>query len=123
MRSWTRWCFIRAIRAFAWRVFCSPSKRRDVKTRLADDGVFVMSNYYRQGWIVGRLVKMAEKVFDTEPMVLSLPYAASIKAADTLEYGRFNVILVGKKGSKTIESIRKKFQADQFFWLNRRTAR
>jgi Spermine/spermidine synthase domain len=93
---------------------------RDVKARLGDDGLFVMSNYYRQGWIVGRLVKMAEQVFEANPIVLSLPYGSSIKASDTLKYGYFNIILVGKKGSKTLESIRKKFEADQFFWLNRR---
>ena len=93
---------------------------RDVKARLGDDGLFVMSNYYRQGWIVGRLVKMAQDVFGVEPIVLSLPYRASITASDTLKDGLFNVILVGKKGSKTLESIRKKFDADQFFWLNRR---
>jgi spermidine synthase len=93
---------------------------RDVKARLEDDGLFVMSNYYRQGWIVGRLVKMAEQVFGAEPVVLSLPHVASIGASDALEYGRFNVILAGKKGSKALESIRRKFESDQFFWLNRR---
>jgi spermidine synthase len=93
---------------------------RDVKARLGDDGVFVMSNYYRQGWIVGRLAKMAEDVFGARPIVLSLPYGSSIKPSDTLKNGYFNVILVGKKGSKTLDSIRKKFEEDQFFWLNRR---
>ncbi len=93
---------------------------RDVKARLGDDGLFVMSNYYRQGWIVGRLVKMAEDVFGAEPIVLSLPYGPSIKATDSLKDGYFNVILAGKKGSKTLESIRKKFETNQFFWLNRR---
>ena len=26
-----------------------------VVSEVPDDGVFVMSNYYRQGWVVGRL--------------------------------------------------------------------
>jgi spermidine synthase len=93
---------------------------RDVKARLSDDGLFVMSNYYRQGWIVGRLATMAEYVFGASPIVLSLPYGASIKPSDTLKGGYFNVILVGKKGSKTLESIRKKFEVDHFYWLSRR---
>ena len=47
---------------------------RDVKARLKPGGVFVMYNYYRQGWVVGRLATMAEKVFGTTPIVISLPY-------------------------------------------------
>ena len=39
-------------------------------------GVFAMYNFYRQGWVVGRLAKMAEKVFGTKPLVISLPYQA-----------------------------------------------
>jgi SAM-dependent methyltransferase len=93
---------------------------RDIKARLNDDGIFVMSNYYRQGWIVGRLVKMAQNVFGSEPIVLSLPFRASIMAGDALKFGQFNVILVGKGGSKRLEAIRKKFETDHFFWLSRR---
>ena len=47
---------------------------RDVKARLKPGGVFAMYNFYRQGWVVGRLVKLAEKVFGTRPLVISLPY-------------------------------------------------
>ena len=32
-----------------------------------------MYNYYRQGWVVGRLAKMAEEVFGEKPLVISLP--------------------------------------------------
>ncbi len=92
----------------------------DVKARLGDDGVFVMYNYYRHGFIVGRLVEMARKVFGTEPIVFSLPYSPSIKAADLLTNDRFTFIIAGKPGSKALESIRKRLQEKTFFWLSRR---
>ena len=77
----------------------------------SDDGVFVMYNYYRQGWVVGRLVEMAKKVFGAEPIVISLPYMPSIKATDSLKDGKFTFIIAGKPGSKSLESIRKKLRS------------
>ena len=80
----------------------------------------MMYNYYRQGWIVGRLVEMAKKVFGAEPIVISLPYMPSIKAADSLANDKFTFIIAGKPGSKSLESIRKKLQEDEFFWVSER---
>src|SRR5256885_15144762 len=53
----------------------------DVKRTLKPGGVFAMYNYYRQGWVIGRLKTMAEKVFGKEngPIVISLPDQESIK--------------------------------------------
>ena len=93
---------------------------RDVKARLADDGVFVMSNYYRQGWIVGRLVAMAEKVFGEKPIVIALPYRPSIKAGDSLVGENFTFVIAGKPGSKALTSIREKLGPGSFFWLSER---
>jgi spermidine synthase len=93
---------------------------RDVKARLNDDGVFVMCNYYRQGWIVGRLVAMARKVFGAEPIVINLPYRAEVKANQPLLGDNFTFVIVGKPGSKSLESIRKKFETEKLFWLNGR---
>jgi spermidine synthase len=91
----------------------------DIKAHLADDGVFVMYNSYRQGWVVGRLVEMARKVFGAEPIVISLPYTPSIKAAEPA-LGKFTFVIAGKPGSKTLESIRAKFQEHSFFWVSQR---
>ena len=93
---------------------------RDVKARLDDDGVFVMSNYYRQGWIVGRLVELAKKVFGADPIVIALPYRGSIKAGDSLVGENFTFIIAGKPGSKSLNSIRAKLAAGSSFWLSRR---
>jgi hypothetical protein len=92
----------------------------DVKARLGDDGVFVMYNYYRQGWVVGRLVEMARKVFGAEPIVISLPYRPSVKAADSVLEGNFTFVIAGKPGSKALESIRKKLKEHEFFWVSQR---
>jgi len=90
----------------------------DVKARLGDDGLFVMYNYFRQGWIVGRLVEMARKVFGAEPIVISLPNMPSIQAADSMVTDRFTFVIAGKPGSKALESIRKGLQEHKFFWVS-----
>jgi hypothetical protein len=37
---------------------------------LKPDGIFVMYNYYRQGWIVERVAAMSEETFGCAPIVL-----------------------------------------------------
>ena len=71
-----------------------------MKARLKPDGAFVMYNFYRQGWVVGRLVKMAEKVFGTRPLVFSLPYQEKITPQDS-QANRFTVLVVGNTSSSS----------------------
>ena len=92
---------------------------RDVKAKLKPDGVFAMYNYYRQGWIVGRLEKMAENVFGTKPIVLSLPYTDAIEPGESLR-GGFTFVIVGPAGSRRLEAIRAAFEREGNFWLNLR---
>jgi len=92
---------------------------RDVKARLKPDGVFAMYNYYRQGWIVGRLEKMAENVFGTKPIVVSLPYTDAIEPGESLR-GGFTFVIVGPSGSRRLEAIRAAFEKEGNFWLNLR---
>ncbi len=92
---------------------------RDVKARLKPDGVFAMYNYYRQGWIVGRLEKMAEDVFGTKPIVVSLPYTEAIEPGESLR-GGFTFVIVGPAGSRRLEAIRAAFEKEGNFWLNLR---
>jgi SAM-dependent methyltransferase len=89
---------------------------RDVKARLKPGGVFAMYNFYRQGWVVGRLVRLAEKVFGTKPLVISLPYQDRIGPTNDLrDYITF--LLVGNEGSKVVDAMRARFAKDKFFWL------
>jgi SAM-dependent methyltransferase len=98
---------------------------RDIEAKLKPDGLFVMYNYYRQGWIVGRLEKMAEQVFGTKPVVISLPYQEKIVAnpsdqqSDASDQtGHITFIVAGRKESAALEAIKKKFAASGTFWIN-----
>jgi SAM-dependent methyltransferase len=88
---------------------------QDIKARLKPDGLFVLYNYYRQGWIVGRLEKMAERVFGTKPIVIPLSYRETI---DDQAFGGFTCLIVGQSGSRRLEAIRQKFDHESSFWLN-----
>jgi SAM-dependent methyltransferase len=51
----------------------------DVRRVLKPNGVFIMYNFFRQGWIVERLAAMMETEFGCRPMVLSLPYQEKLR--------------------------------------------
>jgi SAM-dependent methyltransferase len=64
----------------------------DVKRVLKPDGIFVMYNYLRQGWIVERIVAMAERTFGCPPVVLSLPYEETLRVSSP---AGFTMIIAG----------------------------
>jgi SAM-dependent methyltransferase len=90
---------------------------REIKAKLKPDGVFAMYNVYRQGWVVGRLAKMAEKVFGAKPLVICLPYLAEITPQGS-HSNHFTLLLVGDKSSARAAAIRARFDSDGAFWLN-----
>jgi SAM-dependent methyltransferase len=90
---------------------------RDIKAKLKPGGVFAMYNFYRQGWVVGRLVKLAETVFGSRPIVVSLPYQDVISPNNN-QRDYITFLLVGEKTSPIVESIRSKFATGGYFWLN-----
>lgn len=89
----------------------------EIKARLKPDGIFVMYNWYRQSWIVGRLDKMAEEVFGAPPVVLPLPYAETVRPDTPAGYA---LIIAGTPASKALGRIKAKFQEKAFFWLSER---
>jgi SAM-dependent methyltransferase len=89
---------------------------QDVKRTLKPDGVFAMYNYYRQGWVVGRLAKLTEEVFGTPPIVISLPYREAIRA-DESQADHFTLLLAGTD-SKRLQAIRAAFEREGAFWAN-----
>ncbi len=89
---------------------------RDVKAKLKPGGAFVMYNAYRQGWVVGRLAALAEKVFGTKPIVLSMPHVDAIEPGDN-QGGRVTCLIVGMPGSPFVERVGKAFDAGRSFWL------
>jgi SAM-dependent methyltransferase len=64
----------------------------DVKRVLKPDGIFVMYNYLRQGWIVERIAAMAEKTFGCSPLILSLPYEETLRTSSP---AGFTMIIAG----------------------------
>ncbi len=89
---------------------------QEVRRALKPDGVFVMYNSYRQGWVVGRLAKMAEQAFATPPLVISLPYQAEIGAGS---WGDHVTFLLVSADPARLERIRGKFRDQAHFWVNR----
>lgn len=79
---------------------------------LDDDGVFVTYNYFRQGWIVQRIVQMAERAFGRRPIVLSLPTMERI-GDDTALHGRMTIIIAGHT-----EKLDQAFAEHGDFWLH-----
>jgi hypothetical protein len=82
----------------------------DVRRVLKSDGMFVTYNYFRQGWIVERIAAMAERTFGCPPVILSLPYAQTLKASSQ---AGFMMVIAGCN-----PRIANAFKAHDSFWLN-----
>jgi SAM-dependent methyltransferase len=82
----------------------------DVKRVLKPDGIFVMYNYFRQGWIVERIAAMAESTFGCPPVILSLPYEQTLKASSP---AGFMMVIAGCN-----PRIVNAFGEHKTFWLN-----
>jgi SAM-dependent methyltransferase len=89
---------------------------RDIKAKLKPGGVFVMYNAYRQGWVIGRLALLAEKVFGTKPIVLSMPHTDTITPQDG-QGSRITCLIAGMPGSPVIDRIRKAFDSKGAYWM------
>jgi SAM-dependent methyltransferase len=88
----------------------------DIAAHLRPGGVFAVYNFFRQGWIVGRVAKMSEDAFGTKPLVISFPYVPSIGPADQ-EFGRLTMILSGAR-APALEAINRQFEEHQSFWVS-----
>jgi len=85
----------------------------DVRRALKPDGVFVMYNYFRQGWIIDRITRMLEQEFGRAPLVFSFPYREAISAEDHLG-ASFTMVVAG-----ATEGIAAAFEEGGEFWFNR----
>jgi SAM-dependent methyltransferase len=86
----------------------------DIKAALKPGGVFVLYNFYRQGWLVCRLAALCERVFGSPPLVLSIPMRAAISPEDNLR-GYATYLIAGDESSKAKTLIRAKFAAQEYF--------
>jgi SAM-dependent methyltransferase len=92
----------------------------DIHARLKPGGMFAVYNLMRRGWLVGRIDKMTQESFGARPLVLSLPYVATISPSDP-QTNRVTLFLSGSDSSP-LAAIRKRFVDQQNFWLNRRSS-
>jgi len=86
----------------------------DVKKRLRPGGVFVMYNYFRQGWIVSRLQNTVREAFGSDALVLNLPSRDRLDPDDNLE-GGFTMLIAGDN-----RAVRDAFARQPEYWLRLR---
>ena len=82
----------------------------EIRRVLKPDGIFVMDNHFRQGWIVERVVAMAKQAFGCDPIVLGLPYVEALKSS---EHAGFMIIIAGCN-----PRIAAAFREHDSFWVN-----
>lgn len=83
----------------------------DVRMRLKPNGVFVMYNYFRQGWIVSRLQNAVRAAFGADALVLNLPSRNTLGPDESLG-GDFTMLIAGANGA-----IREAFDQEPEYWL------
>jgi hypothetical protein len=86
----------------------------DVRRRLKPNGVFVMYNYFRQGWIVSRLQNSVRAAFGSDALVVNLPSRDRLNPDDNLG-GDFTMLIAGNNGG-----IRAAFEREPEYWLRLR---
>jgi hypothetical protein len=86
----------------------------DVQRRLAPDGLFVMYNYFRQGWIVARLQKTLTETFGTPPLVLTLPYQPTVEPDKSFD--GFALFIAGE--ASALKPLREALARQPEYWLD-----
>jgi SAM-dependent methyltransferase len=81
----------------------------DARQHLKPGGVFVMYNYFRQGWIVARLDKELQEAFGAEPLVLTLPFVDKVLPDSQ---GGFTMLLSGD-----LRQLKTAFDSHPTYWL------
>ncbi len=89
---------------------------RDVRARLKPGGVFAVYNFFRQGWVVARLVRLAESVFGSPPLVVSMP-RQDVIAAEADQRDRTTLLMIGNGEKTVVDAIRAKFAAEGPVWI------
>jgi SAM-dependent methyltransferase len=87
---------------------------QDVRRCLKPGGQFVVYNYFRQGWIVGRIFASLQNVFGADPLVITLPARPAIEPESG---GGFTVFFAGDN-----QRLRGAFEQKSEYWLYDRKA-
>jgi hypothetical protein len=90
----------------------------DIAKRLTPNGTLAVYNFFRQGWIVGRVARMAEQSLGSPPLIISLPYRDRIRSDDALG-DRVTFVLASHPSG--LANLRAQFR-NQSFWVSRNPA-
>ncbi|MBI4430275.1 MAG: hypothetical protein HY587_01005 [Candidatus Omnitrophica bacterium] len=71
---------------------------RSVKEHLSPQGIFVAYNYYREGWLVVRINNLLKRVFEDDPLVISIPSKDEISDTEP-EGNKHTVLMTGNIGA------------------------
>jgi len=85
----------------------------DVRRHLKPGGLFVLYNFLRHGWVIGRLEKGLEEVFGAKPLVLTLPHKEALKPDESFD--GFTIIMAGSADALT--PLRAAFARSPLYWL------
>ncbi len=88
----------------------------DIRGVLKPRGVFAMYNFYRMGWVVGRLKEMTKEVFGTEPLVMTMPHMEKVSPSDQ-QTGCITFVLSGGVEATVVRRLRESFDQGRSFWL------
>jgi spermidine synthase len=84
----------------------------DVRRHLKPNGVFVIYNYFRQGWLAARLQQGLDEVFGADnSIVLTLPYRRVIEP-EAATFGDFTLFFAGDTAQ-----LRNAFARNSNYWL------
>jgi SAM-dependent methyltransferase len=86
----------------------------DVRRCLKPDGWLVMTNGFRQGWIVARIQASLRETFGQPPVVFALPYVAEIRSEAP---SRASTMFVAGY-TPSLASLRTAFERQPEYWVN-----
>jgi len=89
----------------------------DIRRVLKPGGLFVAYNFYRQGWLVGRLRAMMAGAFGRPPLVMTMPYQPEVLPEQALG-SAFTFVVGGEEGA--LRRFEQQFTSGRFFWMNER---
>ena len=84
----------------------------EVRRHLKPGGLFVMYNYFRQGWIVARLQRGLQDVFGSPQLVLTLPYQERVEPEQG--FSGFTLFFSGEG----VGRLEKAFERKPAYWLS-----
>lgn len=93
----------------------------DVKRRLEPNGLFVMYNFFRQGWLVARLQKTLAEVFGEEPLVIMFPPVDEVQP--DLNWRGFTLFVAGSpEALQPLKAAYAKMDPNQMeaYWIDTR---